>query len=1117
MSVPVLAAPVFDPGNQRVDLTLSAGVTITDALRAALPSDLLEDLGRIRVTLVSAVGAAEIFPEHWPRIRPRDGVRVVIRVVPGKSALRSVLQIVVSIAAGLAAPMLGGWLAGTFGLSAATWTSIAGLGLTALGGLLINALIPPITSDNDRQNRYTLTGWRNKLDADGAVPVVLGKVRYAPPFAALTYTEIRGDWQYLRTAFTFGYGPLSLSDFKIGETSISEYDEVDIEVREGLATDDPLSIYPRQVIEESVGTELTRPLLRDDSGELVKEDDGTINVGMWVVTRSGDYLSVETPVTRTTASDTASASIILGFPAGLVKYDSKGRARSYTVQIRIEQRLLDADDWTEVDTLSISGSDSDQFFRQYSWALPSRGRWQVRLTKMTAESTNDQVSDGCTWAALQSIRPEYPLNFNEPLALVSVRVKATHQLNGGLDNFSAIVALICPDYDHETGAWVERETSNPAALYRYALQSPANPRPVSDTGIDLSQIEDWHDYCRVNGLCYDRVIDDASMTLRDALTEITAAGRATPRHDGLRWGVTIDRPQDLVVDHISPRNSWDFKASRRYSEPPDGIRVSFVDASNEYQPGERLVPWIGNEDGEITLTEALELPGKTDPDEIWREARRRMYEVIHRPDSYQVTQDGMLRVATRGDLVRVSHDVLDSVQRAARVTRVSGDLIWIDETVEIEAGTSYAIRFQTYDAEDTVGQSQLRTVSAEPGETDMLMLTGSGAAPGVGDAVFFGVAGSETFPAIVTGVETTEDGAAILYLVDAAPQIDELTAADEPPAWSGRIGAEIGLTAQQPSAPRFVFIRSGLDGTGVADRIEYQLEAGSGSVMTARFQIRHRVSGADTWDVAQIAAAEGGGELDYASGSTVELQARGLSFDDLGGPWTPLITITVGAHGADIPEALPTAGVTVTALLGGARVAFSTGDDTATTQVQLYRSDSATLDRETDAVSSPISTVAGRSYTISAGDTTRSNLASGTWTAGAGWTLTATGASHEAGAAGDLSQDVSLTAGKWYRLGLTISALEGGSLTPILTGGTERAGNTLGASGRAVDRIQSVTGNDALTIRADSTAEAVISGAVIYQETASCLSQGTHYFWLESQNDDGVAGPVIGPFETTIE
>ena len=97
MSIPVLAAPQFDPGARRIALDLPEGLTLTEIVAAAVPG--LADHRQLRVALVSAKGASVIDPALWHRVRPRPGVRVVIRVLSGKNGLRAVLSIVVSIAA----------------------------------------------------------------------------------------------------------------------------------------------------------------------------------------------------------------------------------------------------------------------------------------------------------------------------------------------------------------------------------------------------------------------------------------------------------------------------------------------------------------------------------------------------------------------------------------------------------------------------------------------------------------------------------------------------------------------------------------------------------------------------------------------------------------------------------------------------------------------------------------------------------------------------------------------------------------------------------------------------------------------------------------------------------
>ncbi len=399
--VPVLAAPLIDPGSARVDFEVPQGTTIADIVAQALPDASAGMLARCRVTLVSDKGTA-VIPSHlWHRVRPFAGVRVVIRLVPGKNALRSLLQIVVSIAAIALGQIWGAALAGTWGLSATAWSGIVGLGVNLVGNMLINALIPPTKPKQpDKETPfYSVSGWRNPITPGGPVPDLMGTHRIAPHFAAPSYTEVAGDWQYIRAIFTCGYGPVSISALRIGETPIESYDEVDIEIREGLPDDLPVTLYPRQVLEDSHGKELLRPLPRDDTGTII------------------DGPATEKPVTVYSASDASEISAIFGFPAGLVEYGDGGNRQAYAVTIRIRQRLASTTpgDWIEVATLTITAAKGEGFYRQHTWQPPSRDRWEVEFTMMTDENRSAQVSARTVLVALQSIRPEYPLHMGKPL------------------------------------------------------------------------------------------------------------------------------------------------------------------------------------------------------------------------------------------------------------------------------------------------------------------------------------------------------------------------------------------------------------------------------------------------------------------------------------------------------------------------------------------------------------------------------------------------------------------------------------------------------------------------------------------------------------------------------
>lgn len=1110
----VLSSAMLDSGSGVV-LEVPAGLTIDEILNIALPDARTVAADRVRVALVTDVGSEIVLPALWARVRPRPGVRIVIRIVPGEGGLRGVLSIVASVAAyalgGVFGPAVGGWLLP--GATTAVQTAVGGAlvagGVSVLGALAVNALIPLPKANNKARATYSIGGWQNRFDPGGVVPFVIGEMRYAPPFAARPYTEIVGDDQYLRALFTCGEGALQIDDIRIGETSIAEFDEVEIETRAGIAGDPPVTIYPSQVVEEAIGVELTRPLPRDDEGEAIDGEP-----------------TVDVPVVRTTGADASGTSVILAWPSGLIKFTDKGKKRTRSVTIRIEHRRIDAEEWIHVTDLTISARKAQGFYRQHSWSFPTRGRWQVRLTMLTDETENSQVSQRTTWVALQTLRPEYPLAYPRPLALIAVRIKATHQLNGTLDNLNAIVRRLGPSYDVASGTWVEGVSQLPADAYRLVLQHAANPQPVADAGIDIAgQIEDFAQFCDAKALTYNRVLEEDGTTLRDVLSEIAAAGRAKPRHDGERWGVVIDRPtrEDLVIDHLNPRNSWDFSWTRSFARRPHAFVIDFLDAGNDYQPSQMVVRWPGY-DGEITLTEQLDLPGKVIASEVWREGRRRQLEIEHRPDGYQATQEGSARVATAGDTVMTSYDVLSTTQWAGRVRAVAGTLIVLDETVEMATGTDYAIRWRMLSEADTIGTSVVRAVDCVPGATTTLRLIGVGGVPDVGDVVHFGPAQRLSFQQIVREVEITTDQCSIMRLIDAAPEIDEVLDATPIPTWSSRVGDIIDSDLLQPSAPRWVSIATGLDGTDEAGLIVYLIAPGSGIVATTSYRIEYRLSGETVWNSVTISVADGGGQIaGYAIGDLVEMRAWPISALGVEGPATPTVAIMVGADDALIPAQLEEDAITVTTLLGGALIQIATGSDAATVQVQLYRSTSAILDRETDAVGDPISVTMQSSYSLTLGDTTRVNLLAGSsmdmpsvWTVDTGWSVSGGIAQHTAGSADDISQALTAAAGKYYRISWQLSGRAAGAVTPLLTGGSDRSGSAASANGLVVDRIQATTGNDLIAWRATSDFDGAIDDVVAYLETSACLSQGVHYVWLEPQNADGMPGPVSGPYTVQI-
>lgn len=1106
--VGVLAVPLIDPEQGRVEMSLPEGGRLSDIVLQALPH--LPADAPVRLLLVTDKGVWPVDRALWHLVRPRAGTRVVIRVLPGKDALRTVLQVVVTLAAVALGQIWAAPLAGFLGVSTQVAGSLISLGVTAVGNLLINALVPPPQTNTGQQSSgttYTISGWRNQIVPDGRMPCVLGRVRFAPYFAAMSYTEIVGDLQYVRALFLIGEGEHELSGYRLGETPLEDFDEVEVETRLGLETDLPVTLYPKQVIEEAGGAELTRPYPRDDAGNIIPGSTPE-----------------EEPVIRRTARDTASVSVILQFPAGLFVMTKKG-VGGLGVDVRIRQRPVGTEVWQDVVTLQINAQKTQGFFRQHSWDLPARGRWEVEITRMTGERPATESSDRCVLMAFQSIRPEYPLNYDRPLALVAMRVKATYQLNGSLDNFNLEAGRVCDDWDSATQTWVRRVTSRPASLHRYVLQSQANAWPVPDSGIDLDVHADWHDFNVAKGLEYNAVHTD-DMSLGDVLKAVASAGRAYPRHDGLKWSVVIDRPQTLAVDHISPCNSSQFRWSWTYFDPPHAFRIKFPDETNFYEPAERLVPWPGHV-GEITRTEEIELPGKTNPDEIWIEARRRQYELQYRRGSYSCLQDGAARVAVRGDLVMVSHDILTSTQGGGRVVSVRGALVELDEAVTMVAGSQYGIRYRAgVTDEDTIGWSEVREVETIAGTRRTLILkNASEPLPTVGWLLHFGPLGNVSAPMIVRGVESAEDLGGAYTLVDAAPEIDTLTDAEVPPVWNGRVGAEIDPALLAPAAPVFTGVSSGITGTGEADGLTVLLTPGTGSpAVVTSYQISHRLSGAGSWTVVTVPAADGGAEITgYSAGDVVEIKALAIALGGTPGPETNVVAHTIGSGDEPVPGAL-TGSISAEGGLGSAIITIATPADSTIAAIQIYRVPAGdALDKEVHAAGSPIAAEPSTTLQKLDGDGTRVNLiangsfdSGGSWTLGTDWAISSGAATHSAGSASDLEQTASLEDGVTYRLAYQLGSVSAGTLTPRLTGGAGVSAPAASADGVYSAELTAISGSDGLAFAALSSFAGSVLEAALYRQSATAIPSGLYDYYAEPLNADGVAGPVAGPFPALI-
>lgn len=175
----------------------------------------------------------------WATTVISSGDTVEYRAVVGKEVIKIVALIAIAYFApyivGNVAPglLVGGATAGygAAGMAALSLTGQAlAVGTIMVGSALINAIAPvrpPSSTDpGSPEQQDLLSSANNPYNPYGAIPVVLGKIRITPPLGAksfASYSDTDQRTSYLNMLLIWGYGPLTLSSFRIGEVGWDEY------------------------------------------------------------------------------------------------------------------------------------------------------------------------------------------------------------------------------------------------------------------------------------------------------------------------------------------------------------------------------------------------------------------------------------------------------------------------------------------------------------------------------------------------------------------------------------------------------------------------------------------------------------------------------------------------------------------------------------------------------------------------------------------------------------------------------------------------------------------------------------------------------------------------------
>jgi hypothetical protein len=427
-------------------------------------------------------------------------------------------------------------------------------------------------------------------------------------------------------------------------------------------------------------------------------------------------------------------------------------------------------------TMTVSAATSVALRKSKRFIFPTKGQYDIRVRRLTDDSTDDKMLDKSYLTSLKSISYTNPVSFAN-ISGTGMRIKANDQLSGAVDTYNVIASTLLKSYNPNTQLWEDDKiSSNPADIFRYVLQSPAFAKHLPDNKIDIEKLEEWWVYCDSLSLTYNRVIDyDTSVD--DVLNDICAAGVATLSKVNNIYSVIIDNERPIIKGMVTPRNSWDYKGNINYPDLPHALRIEFRNQEKGYETDERIVYADGYNENNATLYERLEFSSCTDASLAYWYGRRYFATAILQPETHTFKMDFESMTFNRGDRITFVNDVILVGVGQGRIKElIVNDVdnptallgFTIDDKLNIPQTINLGVRIRDNDVTEGYKYHLLQNVE---GITDTFMFFNAvdyNEAPAIGSLCAFVEDGKE-LDLIITQIKPNKDQSATITAIDYAP------------------------------------------------------------------------------------------------------------------------------------------------------------------------------------------------------------------------------------------------------------------------------------------------------------------------------------------------------------
>jgi hypothetical protein len=633
INLAIAAHPLAQQVEHRV---VPAGLTLAETLE-------LQGLGGTGWEI--CVGGLLVPAAQWGRVRVRPGHLVEIRATVGKQVLQiaaiAALSYFTMGAGGLGAGGLfatGGAIGGGF---------IAAAAVMIGGSVVINKLLAPkaaaasAAANNPTETTFSLSAGSNSPRLYAPLCLQLGECKVVPDLAAQQYTWFEGEDQYLACQLHAGINCGSVSQIKLGDTLLSQYQ--DAQVSHGYFPSGNDGNFPNTSVDSIDGALLDNP-----------NAAGTF--GAWT--------------TRTTSVNTTRAA--LDIEATLTSTMDTGAYQRHYADIEMLYRKVGTQVWQPVvgtnGIANLTNLGSKPLRTTFTVDFPVAAQYEIQARKRTANDTLATQQNTITWTQLKSYQADTADYSGQPR--VRIEVKASGQLTGALNSINWIArAAGMPLWNGQ--AWVNvtepgaAGTSNPGAqilqLMR-GIRRPSDNRLMAGLGlpdrkIDLESLKAFMVRCATKDIRFDAFIQE-QMSISDLLDAIADVGFGRLSRASGKFGViwlAEDQPIEGVIN-MARMKAKSFSVDYDMTPTADELEYQFYDANNGYvQSPVRVVDptLVGTPQRSGTLA----VRGTTRAEQAARRARFTLGQSLYAKKSISFELDLEHLVYPRGKVVSISHDL----------------------------------------------------------------------------------------------------------------------------------------------------------------------------------------------------------------------------------------------------------------------------------------------------------------------------------------------------------------------------------------------------------------------------------------------------------------------------